>query len=115
MEMLNQCPPLITFFGDRKPQSKWVSMRVKDELFRWSRASEKEPHFSAALYDLGSDPELRRDLYDAGDDRHQAELKRVTDFKARLVQQYGEVGKQRGEDIAEEEKRRRLRSLGYIE
>ena len=91
----------------------WVAVRSGDQVFK--RTSPNGTDFSTQLFDLASDPEERRDLFDPMDPEHKQMEERLRNYKEELVLAYFRHHPAQDKDLKNEEQLEALRSLGYIQ
>ena len=100
---------LLRWFPRTDPELVWTAVRDRDELFllRPYEGFEFEP----AAFDLATDPERRKDIFDPGNARHAEMHRKLERYKGFLVEAYGKSSAQAVGDAAA---RAALEDLGYI-
>lgn len=88
----------------------WTSIRHEDEFFRWRHIGDGRWDFET--FDLVRDPTARQNLFDEDNPKHRNMAERLVEYKALLVENFGNDGQQRPSRTEEEQ---RLRALGYIQ
>jgi arylsulfatase A-like enzyme len=92
------------------PDKIAVAVRDADRVYKI--ANRDGGGFEPEVYDIGRDPEERRNLYDPADEAQRQMLARLTDYRADLVRAFERLGIP-GHQPTEHEQQL-LRSLGYI-
>jgi len=92
----------------------WVSVRIGNMVFKWAKFDPGREDFAPFAFDLVNDPEERKNLFDHKDKHHQEVMDKLKAYKRALVSTCYQKYSTRGPGIPEDERIRRLRSLGYI-
>ena len=103
----------LSFYPDRDMSLTWVAVRDKDTVVKYKNQGEGRFDFEA--YDLRADQAEAHNLYDPTNEHHRELADQLKQYKATLVDAYHlwlEQGN--SENIDEEDTRKRLKSLGYI-
>lgn len=97
------------------PELMWVGVRIEDMFFKWAKFDPDNDAFAPFAFDLSVDPDERHNLFDGSNMRHRKILDELKRYKERLVA--GCLLKYENEEsgVSEEERARKLRSLGYID
>jgi len=101
---------LSSYFPGPDPEFMWVSARRGDHYFKLRRRPDGSWYYS--MYDLGRDPEERRDILDSQDPSQAEILAMMEEYKAELSD--AAYRAQTG-GIPREQAIRMLRSMGYID
>lgn len=107
---IDDYPFLETLLGKNRHVDLWVAVRDGDRVFKLRRFGDGP--FEPVMFDLASDPEERKNLYDPSNAGHQAMRTRLEDYKARVVQGHERVQAKR---LAHDRAQRALKQLGYVE
>jgi arylsulfatase A-like enzyme len=100
---------LAVYYPSSDPELMWVGVRSLDTMVMWRPDEDGEWYFSA--YDLATDPEVSRDLFDSENPDHADLADRLREYRARLVDHF-EAPRQPG---AKSDELEMLRSLGYVQ
>lgn len=98
-----------SLFPEETVGSVWVAVRQRDSVFKWRHLGNEVWGFE--VFDLARDPTERRNLYDPGDPLHRDMARRLVAYKELLV---GSYAAEREDAVSQDEKRRLLKSLGYL-
>ncbi len=110
---LPKFPVLLKRFPRQDPALMWVAARRGDDFWELRRDPETG-RFSAYRYDLASDPEKRRDRFDAGKPENKAMQSLLERYKVELEAGYFRRKQHDVGSVPEDDAVRRLKSLGYI-
>ena len=106
---------LAKLYPDGSPERIWVAVRDRDFVVKYERNS--DGRFSFRSFDLTTDPEESRDVFDADDPRQRSLASKLKDYRTVLIQSFENWESARrnsGNLLPDEDAARRLRSLGYI-
>ncbi len=109
---LEALPLLKARFPRQDPTLIWVSARSGDRFFEL-RPDGIDDQFLPFAYDLASDPEKRKNLFDKRTPDHRAMQQALEAYRAELITGFEDAraaGVLPVDDVT-----RRLRSLGYID
>lgn len=101
---------LSSLFPAPDPQYMWASARRGDEYYKLRRRPDDTWYFS--MYDLGTDPEERIDLYDPSDPRQAEMVEALEQYKERMREAAYVI---QGGGIPREQAIEMLRSMGYVD
>ena len=101
--------PIGQVFRPFDPTTSWVGARDRD--FFYMLSSRNGIDFAPAAYDLAKDPGQTQNVYDPRDPAQRRMIEALESYKKILVDSY----QHRSTDtLADAERRRRLKSLGYL-
>jgi hypothetical protein len=92
----------------------WVRVKIGDMVFKYAKFDPDREDFAPFAFDLAKDPAEQRDLFDRTDENHLEILAKLKKYKENLVEKCRLKYSIPDSAIPEEERLRRLRSLGYI-
>jgi hypothetical protein len=98
----------------RDPDLMWVCVKIRDMVFKYAKFDPDREDFAPFAFDLAKDPAEQRDLFDRTDENHLEILAKLKKYKENLVEKCRLKYSIPDSAIPEEERLRRLRSLGYI-
>lgn len=102
------------FFPDDSVDHIWVAVRSGDEWFKHRKL--ENGSWTTQAFDLATDPDANRDVFDAGDPRHVAIRDDLLAYHAMLVRTHGQSRDQAIDPpLSDQQEDELLRSLGYIE
>jgi arylsulfatase A-like enzyme len=102
------------FFPDQSPETMWASVRIGDRIFKWHRTDPARPEFVASMFDLRSDPDEERDLFDPSDREHARVLEDLQAYRDGLVEAFHSWAEHVPANRPDADDLEQLRKLGYI-
>jgi arylsulfatase A-like enzyme len=105
---------LYKLFPQRDPELMWVSVRIKNMLYKFAKFDADRDDFAPLAFDLSRDPTERNNLFDHDDEEHRAILQKLEQYKKTLVSACRSRYSSTASEIPEEQRREILKSLGYI-
>ncbi len=106
--------PLNLLYPDSAPELMWVSVRLRQKIFKIAKFSLDNPTFQPALFDIQKDPMEKNNLFDSSNEFHQKILDDLRKYKIRLVTACKHWYKITDPGISVKERIKKLKSLGYI-
>lgn len=111
---LRELPALRAALPSRDPSQMWVLARDGDIVYKLSRRQGADA-IEPSVYDWAHDLGEERDLYDPSDESQQEMLRRLAEYKARLVESYSRWKARAEGRVPSARQKEILRSLGYID
>lgn len=96
------------------PDLMWVAVRIEDMYFKWARFDLDHDDFAPFAFNLADDPQEKHNLFDHNNKRHREILDQLRQYKKMLAAAYRVKYENTESGISEEERTKKLRSLGYI-
>lgn len=103
------------YFGSTDGELIWVRVRQGDRVWKWINVGEERFEFRS--FDLATDPEERRDLFDPGDERDARMAERLRTYKDELLRgfQAQAAATGSGSESIPADALERLQGLGYVD
>lgn len=98
----------------KDPELMWVRVKKGDVVYKYAKFDPDREDFAPSAFDHAKDPAERTDLFDQKNDEHLAILADLKKYKQNLVETCRLKYSNLDSGIPEEERLRRLKSLGYI-
>lgn len=108
LDRLRAFPTIARLFSSGGVEGMWVRVRSRDLVVKLRNLDGSQ--WGIEVFDLASDPEERRNLYEPGNPRQEALVSDLRAYKDRMTGAYAPADA----SLPEEEQLRRLRSLGYV-
>ena len=102
-----------SYFPTTSIHEIWVSLRSHDLVAKLRKRPDGE--FGAEIFDLSSDPEERRNLYDPSNPQHAQIVERLAAYKAELVAAHDAAEARATTPEVSPDQHEKLRALGYVQ